>query len=102
MAATFTRRMLLAAAFALPGAGAFAQGIENRLVIVTSFSKELTAPYAAAFEKKYPGIKVRATRANATEVAVKILNESRAGRVQSDVFDGTTTVVPLKKEGFVL
>jgi ABC-type Fe3+ transport system substrate-binding protein len=55
-----------------------------------------------AFEKKYPGIKVRSTRANATETAVKILNESRAGRPQSDVFDGTTTVVPLKKEGYVL
>src|SRR5947209_11364776 len=67
----------------------------------TQIISQLVRPVAAAFEKKY-GIKVRATRANATEVAVKILNESRAGRVQSDVFDGTTTVVPLKKEGFVL
>src|SRR5215467_10833024 len=67
----------------------------------TQIISQLVRPVAAAFEKKY-GIKVRYTRANATEVAVKILNESRAGRVQSDVFDGTTTVVPLKKEGFVL
>src|SRR5215472_3477270 len=67
----------------------------------TQIISQLVRPVSAAFEKKY-GIKVRATRANATEVAVKILNESRAGRVQSDVFDGTTTVVPLKKEGFVL
>src|SRR5262245_9802503 len=67
----------------------------------TQIVSQLVRPVTAAFEKKY-GIKVRATRANATEVAVKILNESRAGRVQSDVFDGTTTVVPLKKEGFVL
>src|SRR5262245_7018173 len=68
----------------------------------TQIISQLVRPVAAAFEKKYPGIKVRATRANATEVAVKILNESRAGRVQSDLFDGTTTVVPLKKEGYVL
>ena len=68
----------------------------------TQIISQLVRPVTAAFEKKYPGIKVRATRANATEVAVKILNESRAGRVQSDVFDGTTTVVPLKKEGYVL
>jgi iron(III) transport system substrate-binding protein len=68
----------------------------------TQIISQLVRPVAAAFEKKYPGIKVRATRANATEVAVKILNESRAGRVQADVFDGTTTVVPLKKEGYVL
>src|SRR5215470_7870383 len=68
----------------------------------TQIISQLVRPVAAAFEKKYPGIKVRATRANATEVAIKIINESRAGRVQSDLFDGTTTVVPLKKEGFVL
>jgi iron(III) transport system substrate-binding protein len=68
----------------------------------TQIISQLVRPVSAAFEKKYPGIKVRATRANATETAVKILNESRAGRPQSDVFDGTTTVVPLKKEGYVL
>src|SRR5262245_40090085 len=67
----------------------------------TQIVSQLVRPVTVAFEKKY-GVKVRYTRANATEVAVKILNESRAGRVQSDLFDGTTTVVPLKKEGFVL
>ena len=68
----------------------------------TQIISQLVRPLTAAFERKYPGIKVRATRANATEVAIKILGESRAGRVQVDVFDGTTTPVPLKKEGFVL
>src|SRR3954470_17477662 len=61
----------------------------------TQIISQLVRPVSAAFEKKYPGVKVRALRANATETAVKILNESRAGRPQSDVFDGTTTVVPL-------
>ncbi|HEY6259905.1 MAG TPA: extracellular solute-binding protein [Xanthobacteraceae bacterium] len=68
----------------------------------TQIINQLVRPLAAAFEKKYPGIKVRYTRANANEVAVKILNESRAGRPQADVFDGTSSVVPLKQEGFVL
>jgi ABC-type Fe3+ transport system substrate-binding protein len=68
----------------------------------TQIVNQLVRPIAAAFEKKYPGIKVRYTRANANEVAVKILNESRAGRPQSDVFDGTSSVVPLKQEGYVL
>jgi iron(III) transport system substrate-binding protein len=68
----------------------------------TQIISQLVRPVTAAFEKKYPGIKVRATRANAQEVAVKILNESRAGRPMSDLFDGTTTVVPLKREGYVL
>src|SRR5258708_5546455 len=61
----------------------------------TQIINQLVRPLAAAFEKKYPGIKVRYTRANANEVAVKIINESRAGRPQSDGFDGTSTVVPL-------
>ncbi len=33
---------------------------------------------------------------------MKILNEAKAGRLQADIFDGTTTVVPLKAEGHVL
>ena len=68
----------------------------------TQIISQLVRPVTAAFEKKYPGIKVRSTRANAAEVAVKIYNETKAGRVQNDVFDGTTTVVTLKKEGMVL
>jgi ABC-type Fe3+ transport system substrate-binding protein len=68
----------------------------------TQIITQLVRPLTAAFERRYPGIKVRSTRANATEVAIKILGESRAGRVQVDVFDGTTTPVPLEKEGFVL
>lgn len=68
----------------------------------TQIINQLVRPLAAGFEKKYPGIKLRYTRANANEVAVKILGESRAGRPQVDVFDGTSTVVPLKQEGFVL
>lgn len=67
----------------------------------TQIVTQLVRPVSAAFEKKY-GIKVRAIRANSTELAVKIINESRAGKPQSDVFDGTSTVVPLKKEGYVL
>src|SRR4029453_13145667 len=68
----------------------------------TQIISQLVRPVTAAFEKKYPGIKERSTRANATETAVKILNESKAARPQADVFDGPTTVVPLKKEGYVL
>src|SRR5499426_709060 len=67
----------------------------------TQIISQLVRPVTAAFEKKY-GIKVRATRSNSTELAVKIINESPAGKPQSDVFDGTSTVVPLKKEGYAL
>jgi ABC-type Fe3+ transport system substrate-binding protein len=67
----------------------------------TQIVSQLVRPMSAAFEKRY-GIKVRSTRANSTELSVKIINESRAGRPQSDIFDGTSTVVVLKKEGYVL
>ena len=68
----------------------------------TQIVDQFARPAAAAFEKRYPGIKVSLSRTNATTAAIKILNENRARRNQSDVFDGTVTVVPLKKEGYVL
>src|SRR5450755_2107748 len=37
----------------------------------TQIISQLVRPVTAAFEKKYPGIKVRSTRANAAEVAIK-------------------------------
>jgi ABC-type Fe3+ transport system substrate-binding protein len=67
----------------------------------TQIISQLVRPVSAAFEKQY-GIKVRAIRANSTELAVKVINESRAGKPQSDLIDGTSTVVPLKKAGYVL
>src|SRR5579871_2465528 len=63
--------------------------------------EQLVRPIVAAFEAKY-GVKVRPVRANNTDLAVRIINESRAGRPQVDVFDGSATVVPLKREGYVL
>ena len=68
----------------------------------TQIVDQFARPAAAMFEKLYPGIKVRLSRTNATTAAIKILQENRAGKNQSDVFDGTVTVVPLKKEGYVL
>jgi ABC-type Fe3+ transport system substrate-binding protein len=104
------RAHALAAALSLAGACAHAADAalidaakkEGEVVwYTTQIVTQLVRPVSAAFEKKY-GVKVRATRANSTELAVKIINESRAGKPQSDVFDGTSTVVPLKKEGYAL
>lgn len=68
----------------------------------TQIVDQFARPAAAAFEKRYPGIRVIVSRTNSTTAAIKILNENRARKNQSDVFDGTVTVVPLKKEGYVL
>jgi iron(III) transport system substrate-binding protein len=54
-------------------------------------------PLKAAFEKKYPGIELQYSRADETPTAAKILEEGVAGRVQADVFDGITNMIPLKR-----
>src|ERR1019366_4018986 len=61
---------------------------------------QLVTPLSAAFEKKY-GIKVNFVRANASDVVLRVVNEARAGRVQCDVFDGTTTVATLEQQNLV-
>src|ERR1019366_2303224 len=58
-------------------------------------------PLIEAFNKKYPGIEVRYARADSGPTAIKIMTEARAGRVQSDVFDGIDTTPPLVQAGLV-
>ena len=66
----------------------------------TQIINQLVAPVSTAFEKKY-GVKVTYVRADAAEVALRIINEARAGHVQVDIFDGTLTTAALKKESLV-
>jgi iron(III) transport system substrate-binding protein len=105
-------RWTIAALFAASLAGSSAHAADPALIeaakkegevfwYTTQIISQLVRPVTAGFEKKY-GIKVRSIRANSTELSVRIINESRAGKPQSDVFDGTSTVVPLKKEAYVL
>ena len=71
-------------AFAIDAATIEAAKKEGEVIwYSTQIISQLVRPVTAAFEKKYPGIKVRSTRANATEVAVKVLGESRAGKRRS-------------------
>lgn len=67
----------------------------------TQIITQIGRPMMEAFQKKY-GIKVNAVRGNSVELAVRLLNEAKAGRMQADVFDGTTTSVSLKKAGIAL
>jgi ABC-type Fe3+ transport system substrate-binding protein len=73
-------RWLVAATTAVGAFGlhpAFAQGLDSKLIIVTSFSKELTAPYAQAFEKKHPGTKVEVQNRNSA-AAIAFIREARS------------------------
>jgi ABC-type Fe3+ transport system substrate-binding protein len=67
----------------------------------THIVDQLVRPAVAAFDKKY-GIKVNFVRANATEIALRVINEARAGKIQADVVDGTATSEMLRREGHVL
>ena len=67
----------------------------------TQIINQFARPAAQAFQKKY-GIKVDYLRSDSNEVALRLINEGKAGKVQADVFDGTSAVAVLKKEGLVL
>ena len=58
-------------------------------------------PLIASFEQTYPGVEVKFTRNDSVPTALKIMTESRAGKPQADVFDGTETAEPLIQAGFV-
>jgi iron(III) transport system substrate-binding protein len=65
--------------------------------IMTQFGR----PAIDAFQKKY-GIKVNAIRGDSVELAIRLMNEAKAGRTQADVFDGTSTATAVKKGGVAL
>lgn len=62
---------------------------------------EAALPLARAFEARYPGIKVDHQRANTMLNAKKVIDEAKAGVIRGDVFDGSTTVVPILEAGLV-
>lgn len=57
----------------------------------TLIINQIVRPMADAFTKKY-GIKVSYSRSPAGEVALKLTNEHRAGKLQADVFDATAVI----------
>jgi ABC-type Fe3+ transport system substrate-binding protein len=67
----------------------------------TLIINQAVRPMVAAFEKKYPGIKVSFSRATNSDTALKVINEAKAGRVEGDVFDGALSLLPLLKAGLV-
>ncbi|MBM3530490.1 MAG: extracellular solute-binding protein [Alphaproteobacteria bacterium] len=71
------RTFVFAAVLTLGASPAFSQGLEDRLIIVTSFPKDLTAPFAGAFQKKYPGTKVEVQNRN-TAAAIAFVRETQS------------------------
>ena len=67
----------------------------------TQITNQFGRPAMDAFQKRY-GIRVNFIRGDSIELAVRMTNEAQAGRLQADVFDGTSTAPPLKKAGLAL
>jgi ABC-type Fe3+ transport system substrate-binding protein len=113
MAMNLSRTIILSgAACALIGAASPGQAAEPALYQAARKEGEVVwytalivtqavRPLIAAFNRKYPGIEVRYTRADSGPTAIKIMTEARAGKVQSDVFDGIDTTPPLVQAGLV-
>ncbi len=97
---------LLASTLAAPAADIDPQLIarakkEGQLTYYTDLIVEqVVRPLVAAFERQF-GIKVHFTRGDSQVNSVKILNEYRAGRVQSDVFGLTSGLHVLIDAGAV-
>lgn len=75
---------------------------EGQLVwYTTQIVDQFARPAADLFQKKY-GIKVAYTRSDSVDLTLRLLNEGKAGRVMADVFDGTSALPAVKKEGLVV
>lgn len=107
-----TMLMLLTSALALPAGCLTATAADQALIdaakkegqvvwYTVQIVNQLVVPLAAEFKKKY-GIDVKYARANSNEVALRVINEAKAGRLQADVIDGTNTVPALRKHDLIL
>jgi phosphoglycerate transport regulatory protein PgtC len=62
-----------------------AAGMENKVVVVTSYPKDLTGPFKKAFETKYPGTTVEILQKK-TSAAVKYIQETEQGNTSDLVW----------------
>lgn len=107
----FATKLLLASAMTacvpMPGFAASPELIaaakaEGSVVwYTTMIVDQAVRPLVAAFEAKYPEIKVEFSRAGSGDTALKLIQEGQAGKPQADVFDGTATYASVGPAGFV-
>ena len=82
---------------ALPACGSQGSGggSSNAKTVVwyTTFSSDDVNPMIAAFNKKYPGIKVQALRLSANQLPTRVFTEQRGGKYNADVVSGESVYV---------
>ena len=62
---------------------------------------QFVRPLVDGFQKKY-GIRVNYVRLDPDEIALRVIGEGKADRMQADLFDGFSEVVPIAQKGLVL
>jgi ABC-type Fe3+ transport system substrate-binding protein len=73
---------------------------EGQVVLYTSLIVEqIVRPMIKAFTAAVPGIDVKYVRADGLALVLRMTNEMKAGRVQSDVWNTVDGVLPLKQAG---
>jgi ABC-type Fe3+ transport system substrate-binding protein len=79
-----TRSLLLLGTLCALSLSTMAEAQTGKVTVVTSFSKDVTTPIKAAFEKAYPGANLDVQNRN-TNAGVKFLQETKANN-QVDLF----------------
>ena len=70
--------IIVASALCLCAGSLLAAGLESKLVVVTSYPKDLTGPFKKAFEARYPGTVVEILQKK-TSAGVKYIQETSQG-----------------------
>jgi ABC-type Fe3+ transport system substrate-binding protein len=71
------------------------------LLYTTLIVDQAVRPIIKAFRARIPGVDVKIVRSDSAQLVVRLLNEGRAGRVQSDVWQLADGLAPLQKENLV-
>jgi len=78
-----------------------AGALENKLVVVTSYPKDLTGPFKKAFEAKHPGTEVQILQKN-TAAAVKYLQETAKGNTSDMMWASAPDAFEVLKDNGLL
>ena len=70
-----------------------ADALEDKLVIVTSYPKDLTGPFKKAFEAKYPGTMVEILQKK-TSAGVKYIQETAQGNTSDLMWASAPDALP--------
>jgi iron(III) transport system substrate-binding protein len=98
-AAAFVRPVRAASAFAPPAALVDAARAEGRLVLYTATFIEVMQEVVAAFNQRFPFIKVELVRAPGGQLITRVETEAAAGKLAADVVDHSDAALMKRIEG---